>query len=190
MEYLRGGETLACRRGGGVRWWGVNILEDARHWIGLLQYNLSTLLSLYGVHRKKSGYDTEHTQSGNGRFLECICQLSRSAHFNFVGDGNFSERGWASISPPPSPAGANISIMMECTPKSGRCHSVCISVLNRVPSCQISIPKSSNVFGEEYNSTLYYRNCLISLIILLSFIVLIYFSAQKLLHIDFLELYL
>ncbi len=27
--------------------------------------------------------------------------------------------------PPPSPAGANFSIMMECTPKSGRCHSVC-----------------------------------------------------------------
>jgi hypothetical protein len=25
-----------------VRGWGVNILEDARHWIGLLQYNLST----------------------------------------------------------------------------------------------------------------------------------------------------
>jgi hypothetical protein len=24
------------------RGWGVNILEDARHWIGLLQYNLST----------------------------------------------------------------------------------------------------------------------------------------------------
>ncbi len=25
-----------------VRGWGVNILEDARHWIGLLQYNPST----------------------------------------------------------------------------------------------------------------------------------------------------
>jgi len=25
---------------------GVNILEDARHWIGLLQYNLSTLYTL------------------------------------------------------------------------------------------------------------------------------------------------
>ncbi len=30
--------TLAGWRGG----WGVNTLEDARHWIGLLQYNLST----------------------------------------------------------------------------------------------------------------------------------------------------
>jgi hypothetical protein len=35
-------------KGGGVhtrravRGWGVNILEDARHWIGLLQYNPST----------------------------------------------------------------------------------------------------------------------------------------------------
>ncbi len=25
-----------------MRGWGVNILEDARHWIGLLQYNPST----------------------------------------------------------------------------------------------------------------------------------------------------
>jgi hypothetical protein len=33
-----GGYTLARRRGG----WGVNSSEDVRHWIGLLQYNLST----------------------------------------------------------------------------------------------------------------------------------------------------
>ncbi len=33
-----GGYTLAGRWGG----WGVNISEDARHWIGLLEYNLST----------------------------------------------------------------------------------------------------------------------------------------------------
>ncbi len=33
-----GGYTLAERWGGG----GVNISEDARHWIGLLQYNPST----------------------------------------------------------------------------------------------------------------------------------------------------
>jgi hypothetical protein len=32
-----GGYTLAGLWGGVV---GVNILEDARHWIGLLQYNL------------------------------------------------------------------------------------------------------------------------------------------------------
>jgi hypothetical protein len=36
--HQRRGYTLAGRRGG----WGVNILEDARHRIGLLQYNLST----------------------------------------------------------------------------------------------------------------------------------------------------
>jgi hypothetical protein len=29
-----------------VRWCGVNISEDARHWIGLLQYNPSTLSPL------------------------------------------------------------------------------------------------------------------------------------------------
>ncbi len=37
-----GGYTLAVQG----RAWGVNILEDARHWIGLLQYNSSTLSSL------------------------------------------------------------------------------------------------------------------------------------------------
>ncbi len=36
-----GGYTLAGQ-------WGVNILEDARHWIGFLQYNLSTVCG-YGV---------------------------------------------------------------------------------------------------------------------------------------------
>jgi hypothetical protein len=30
-----------------VRGWGVNILEDARHWIGLLQYNPSTNGPMY-----------------------------------------------------------------------------------------------------------------------------------------------
>jgi hypothetical protein len=35
-----GGGTQYTRRA--VRGWGVNILEDARHWIGLLQYNPST----------------------------------------------------------------------------------------------------------------------------------------------------
>ncbi len=37
--HLRRGYTLAGRWGGGG---GVNISEDARHWIGLLQYNPST----------------------------------------------------------------------------------------------------------------------------------------------------
>ncbi len=41
---LLGEDTLAGRRGG----WGINILEDARHRIGLLLYNnnLSTALKL------------------------------------------------------------------------------------------------------------------------------------------------
>jgi hypothetical protein len=36
----RGGTVVHTRRA--VRVWGVNILEDARHWIGLLEYNPST----------------------------------------------------------------------------------------------------------------------------------------------------
>jgi hypothetical protein len=37
--FVGGEDTLARQRGG----WGVNIWEDARHRIGLLQYNLSTV---------------------------------------------------------------------------------------------------------------------------------------------------
>jgi hypothetical protein len=53
-----------------------------------------------------------------------IC-LSRSVHRNFVRDGRYSERGWACTLTPPVPGWANFSIMMECTPESGHCHSVC-----------------------------------------------------------------
>ncbi len=42
----RGGGGYTARWGGG----GVNILEDARHWIGLLQYNLSTGLPVEPFH--------------------------------------------------------------------------------------------------------------------------------------------
>jgi hypothetical protein len=35
--------------------------------------------------------------------------------------------GGAPLHPPPTPAWANFSIMMECTPESGRCHSVCLT---------------------------------------------------------------
>ncbi len=44
------GYTLAGRWGGG----GVNILEDARHWIGLLQYNPSTCFTNEPVSAKNS----------------------------------------------------------------------------------------------------------------------------------------
>jgi hypothetical protein len=37
----RGVHTRRLGRG-----WGANILEDARYWIGLLQYNLSTIVCI------------------------------------------------------------------------------------------------------------------------------------------------
>ncbi len=61
---------------------------------------------------------------------ECICPLSWSVHHNFVRDGRHSKRGW-SCTPPPSPAWADFSIMMECKPESGHCHSV-YSVVQRI----------------------------------------------------------
>jgi hypothetical protein len=42
--------------GGGV----VNILEDARHWIGLLQYNLSTTPRIVKNTRLGESFLSEH----------------------------------------------------------------------------------------------------------------------------------
>ncbi len=55
----------------------------------------------------------------------CICPFSWSLHHDFVRDGRYSEKGWACTPHPPSPGWANFSIMMECTPESGLCPSVC-----------------------------------------------------------------
>jgi hypothetical protein len=41
----KGGEGVHTRRA--VRGWGVNISEDARYWIDLLQYNPSTAIYVY-----------------------------------------------------------------------------------------------------------------------------------------------
>ncbi len=59
-QFRRGAYTVVlfiCGGGGGgvhtrraVKGWGVNILEDAKYWIGLLQYNPSTGLRQYGEH--------------------------------------------------------------------------------------------------------------------------------------------
>ena len=45
------GREVHTRRA--VRGWGVNISEDARHWIGLLQYNPSTLETVFYRANKK-----------------------------------------------------------------------------------------------------------------------------------------
>ncbi len=53
----------------------------------------------------------------------CICPLSWSVHCNFSGDGKCSERR-VGVHPPPSPARANFTLMMECMPDSDSCNSV------------------------------------------------------------------
>jgi hypothetical protein len=40
-----------------VRGWGVNISEDARHWIGLLQYNPFTYVAMQGAGHRWEGWD-------------------------------------------------------------------------------------------------------------------------------------
>jgi hypothetical protein len=47
--------------------------------------------------------------------------LSWCVHHNFVRDGRYSERGGRA--PPPSPAMRQF-FNLECSPESGRCHSV------------------------------------------------------------------
>ncbi len=49
-------------------------------------------------------------------------------HHKFVRDGRYSEGGMG-VHPHPHQPGLIFSIMMECTPESGRCHSV-FSVVN------------------------------------------------------------
>jgi hypothetical protein len=65
-------------KGGGVhtrravRGWGVNILEDARHWIGLLQYNPSTAKS---------------NSEGDHKFLDCTFKAYRE----FIYQGSYNK---------------------------------------------------------------------------------------------------
>jgi hypothetical protein len=70
---------------------------------------------------------------GGGRLLiemkwgECICHsaLSAGAYTATLCVMVNIVKGGRRVSPPPSQAWANFSIMMECTPESGRCQSVC-----------------------------------------------------------------
>ncbi len=59
-----------AQKGGGVhtrqavRGWGVNILEDGRHYFGLLQYNLSTVLNKFSNrHFQRIFPDTQVVQN-------------------------------------------------------------------------------------------------------------------------------
>ncbi len=76
-------------KGGGVhtrravRGWGVNISEDARHWIGLLQYNPSTCTGVGEV----EGYDGQLSShlsgvrqgdQGKSTVLPTLFMISRS----------------------------------------------------------------------------------------------------------------
>ncbi len=78
----KAGETLHTHRA--VRGWGVNILEDARHWIGLLLYNLSTpfLLCVFllsaDTHRL---YDVPYSSACS--LCEAVYSTDKCAFCNF-----------------------------------------------------------------------------------------------------------
>ncbi len=76
------------------------------------------------VHLHEKVSHPQSTYRGRVEIEGVYRSLSWCAHYNFVRDVRYSERGWA-CTPPPPPAWANFSIVMKCTPGSGLCHSVC-----------------------------------------------------------------
>ncbi len=54
---------------------------------------------------------------------QCICPLSWSVHCNFTGEGKSVNLVKGGGRAPPT-LQANFTLMMECTPESGRYHSV------------------------------------------------------------------
>ncbi len=69
-------------------------------------------------------YSPQSTYRVEMKYGECIGPLSWSVHCNFVRDGKQSGGGGRAPHPP-SPARADFSIMMDCMPEIGHCHSVC-----------------------------------------------------------------
>jgi hypothetical protein len=55
--------------------------------------------------------------------VSCHSAGAYTATLLVSGDGKCNERGWA-CTPPPLPAWANFTLLMECTPESSRCYSV------------------------------------------------------------------
>jgi hypothetical protein len=88
----KGGSTHSpgCgKRGGG---WGVTISEDARHWIGLLQYNPSMVspISLTQVSKgggKELGAEFSHCGQGERDLTQCIRQMSVMLSVRLMGGG-------------------------------------------------------------------------------------------------------
>ncbi len=62
---------------------------------------------------------------------------SRSVHCNFVRDGNRLKG--VGVHPPPSPARADFSIMMGCTPEIGNRHSVYSVFVAAVPGSGVAL---------------------------------------------------
>ncbi len=75
--------------------------------------------SLYSSYRNRGGRYVEHRahRGVEQKQGKCTCPLSWSVHHNLYVMVDIVKRGWTWV-------WANISIMIEYTPESGRCHSV------------------------------------------------------------------
>jgi hypothetical protein len=85
----------------------------------------------------------------------CICPLSWRVHCNFTGDVLVNVMKGVGRAPPPTPAWANFTLMIECTPESSRYYSV-----YSVPT---SASKKSSYIKEEKGLKNTHRECLIFL---------------------------
>ncbi len=72
-------------------------------------------------HRQKAegGEHSVHIFNRDETGLVCLATQPERIHCNFTGDGKCNEGGGRA--PPPSPALANFTLMIECTPESSRC---------------------------------------------------------------------
>ncbi len=89
------------------------------HWLRSNNDIYFTYLTYYLLIASQSTYRGRVEIKGR----ECICPFSWSVQYNFACNGRQSERGRA-CTLQPRPGWHDFTIMVECTPESGNCHSV------------------------------------------------------------------
>jgi hypothetical protein len=100
---------------------------------------------------------------------ECICPLSWSVHHNptLLVMVDRVKGGWrAAAHPLPSPGWADFTLMMECTPESGRGHCHCHSVYS-VPLhlCTLCVSQRTHFIYQMYCLYNTYCRCICSMLI-------------------------
>ncbi len=128
----------AVHNGRAVRGWGVNILEDARHRIGLLQYNLSTARTEMGLCYVLYVYDI---MGGEGEVIFPGILPTQRRHFSHE---------FGPLPPPPSQCpNSERNSIMPCVVKS------IYRSLSRYQSCRFRY-----LFWQKLIFTLQIEDCI------------------------------